>query len=49
VNLSLKALDARLSDIKPKRLILTHMSEGMIERLSSVPYGAASDGLVIEI
>ena len=32
-HLSLKALEARLADIKPKRLILTHMSDDMLGRL----------------
>jgi ribonuclease BN (tRNA processing enzyme) len=48
-HLSLKALEARLDDIKPKRLILTHMSDDMLGRLESLPYEAASDGLVITI
>jgi ribonuclease BN (tRNA processing enzyme) len=46
-HLSLKALEARLADIKPKRLILTHMSEDMLGR--AVPFETASDGLTIEI
>ena len=46
-HLSLKALEARLSDIKPKRVILTHMSEDMLER--AVPFETASDELTIEI
>ena len=48
-HLSLKALAARLGDIKPKRLILTHMSDDMLERLGSLDYEASSDGLVLEI
>jgi ribonuclease BN (tRNA processing enzyme) len=48
-HLSLKALEARLDDIKPKRLILTHMSEDMLTRLGTLSYDTASDGLVIEI
>ncbi len=48
-HLSLKALEARLGDIKPKRLILTHMSGDMLERLGSLRHEAASDGLVVEI
>jgi ribonuclease BN (tRNA processing enzyme) len=48
-HLSLKTLEARLADIKPKRLILTHMSDDMLERLGSIPYEAASDGLVVNI
>jgi ribonuclease BN (tRNA processing enzyme) len=48
-HLSLKALEARLSEIQPKRLILTHMSNDMLGRLDGLPYEAASDGLAIEI
>lgn len=48
-HLSLKALEARLADIRPKRLILTHMSDDVLERLGSLSYEAASDGLVVEI
>ena len=48
-HLSLKALEARLDAIKPKRLILTHMSDDMLEQLDRLPYEAASDGLVIDI
>jgi len=48
-HLSLKALEARLSDIKPKRLILTHMSDDMLERLGSLPYETASDGMVVAL
>jgi len=46
-HLSLKALEARLAEIKPKRLILTHMSEDMLGR--AVPYETASDELVLDI
>jgi len=48
-HLSLKALEARLGEIKSKRLILTHMSDDMLERLDTLPYEAASDGLVVKI
>jgi ribonuclease BN (tRNA processing enzyme) len=46
-HLSLKALEARLADIKPKRLILTHMSDDMLDRV--VPFETASDELVVTI
>jgi ribonuclease BN (tRNA processing enzyme) len=46
-HLSLKALEARLADIKPKRLILTHMSDDMLGR--AVPHETASDELIVEI
>ncbi|MGA2055945.1 MAG: MBL fold metallo-hydrolase [Bradyrhizobium sp.] len=48
-HLSLKALEAHLADIKPKRLILTHMSDDMLERLGGLPYETASDSLIIDI
>jgi ribonuclease BN (tRNA processing enzyme) len=46
-HLSLKALEARLAEIKPKRLILTHMSDDMLNR--AVPFETASDELIVEL
>src|SRR5579863_8956674 len=46
-HLSLKALEARLADIRPKRLILTHMSDDMLDR--AVPYETARDELIVDI
>ena len=48
-HLSLKTLQAHLAEIKPKRLVLTHMSDDMLGRLDSLDYEAASDGMVVEI
>ena len=48
-HLSLKALEAHLSDIKPKRLILTHMSDDMLARLGTLGHEAASDGMVVDV
>jgi ribonuclease BN (tRNA processing enzyme) len=48
-HLSLKTLEAHLSDIKPKRLVLTHMSDDMLGRLDTLGYAAASDGMVVEL
>jgi ribonuclease BN (tRNA processing enzyme) len=48
-HLSLKALEARLAEIKPKRLILTHMSDDMLERLGDLRHEAASDGLIVNV
>jgi ribonuclease BN (tRNA processing enzyme) len=48
-HLDLKTLEAHLPEIAAKRLILTHMSQDMLARLSSLPYEAAADGKVIEI
>ncbi len=47
-HLSLKTLEAHLTEIKPKRLVLTHMSDDMLGRLDTLDYAAASDGLVVE-
>src|SRR5216683_4356632 len=48
-HLSLKTLEAHLPEIKPKRLILTHMSDDMLARLDSLDYTAASDGMIVEL
>jgi ribonuclease BN (tRNA processing enzyme) len=48
-HLSLKTLEAHLAEIKPKRLVLTHMSDDMLGRLDTLDYEAASDGLTVEI
>ena len=48
-HLSLKTLEAHLPEIKPKRLILTHMSDDMLGRLGSLPHTTASDGMVVEL
>jgi ribonuclease BN (tRNA processing enzyme) len=48
-HLSLKTLEAHLPQIKPKRLILTHMSDDMLARLDRLGYMAASDGMVVEL
>jgi ribonuclease BN (tRNA processing enzyme) len=48
-HLSLKTLEAHLSRINPKRLVLTHMSDDMLGRLDTLGYTAASDGMVVEL
>jgi ribonuclease BN (tRNA processing enzyme) len=48
-HLSLKTLEAHLAEIKPKRLILTHMSDDMLGRLDRLAYMAASDGMIVEL
>jgi ribonuclease BN (tRNA processing enzyme) len=48
-HLSLKTLEAHLADIKPKRLVLTHMSDDMLGRLDTLTYVTASDGMVVEV
>jgi ribonuclease BN (tRNA processing enzyme) len=46
-HLSLKTLEAHLPQIKPKRLILTHMSDDMLARLDTLGYTAAHDGMIV--
>jgi ribonuclease BN (tRNA processing enzyme) len=48
-HLSLKTLEAHLAEIKPKRLILTHMSDDMLGRLDSLGHTAAHDGMIVEL
>jgi ribonuclease BN (tRNA processing enzyme) len=48
-HLSLKTLEAHLPEIRPKRLILTHMSDDMLGRLDTLEYTAASDGMLVEL
>jgi ribonuclease BN (tRNA processing enzyme) len=48
-HLSLKTLEAHLPEIRPKRLVLTHMSDDMLSRLETFAYIAASDGMVVEL
>ena len=48
-HLSLKTLEARLPEIMPKRLLLTHMSDDMLERLDTLGHETASDGMVVEV
>lgn len=48
-HLDLASLEEHLPEIRPKRLILTHMSEDMLSRRGSVPYETAEDGLRISL
>jgi ribonuclease BN (tRNA processing enzyme) len=48
-HLSLKTLEAHLPKIKPKRLVLTHMSDDMLGRLDTLDYTAARDGMIVEL
>ena len=45
-HLSLKTLEAHLAEIKPKRLVLTHMSDDMLGRLDTLGHTAAHDGMI---
>jgi ribonuclease BN (tRNA processing enzyme) len=48
-HLSLAALEAHLAEIRPKRLILTHMGDDMLGRLDALKHAAAHDGMIIEV
>jgi ribonuclease BN (tRNA processing enzyme) len=48
-HMALSLLEKHLDQIKPKRLILSHMSNDMLSRLAEVPYEAAEDGKIVEI
>jgi ribonuclease BN (tRNA processing enzyme) len=48
-HLSLGTLEPHLAEIRPKRLILTHMSDEMLGRLDTLGYTAASDGMIVEV
>jgi ribonuclease BN (tRNA processing enzyme) len=48
-HLSVKALEARLAEINPKRLILTHMSDDVLSRLDGLRHTAAHDGMIVDI
>ena len=48
-HLSLKALEAHLAEIAPKRLILTHMSDDMLSRLDGLKHAAAHDGMIVRL
>ena len=48
-HLSLATLEARLPEIKPKRLVLTHMSDDMLARLDTLARTAAHDGMIVEM
>jgi ribonuclease BN (tRNA processing enzyme) len=48
-HLSLKTLEAHLAAIRPKRLILTHMSDDMLGRLDSLDHEAAHDGMTVTV
>ncbi|MCA6126316.1 MBL fold metallo-hydrolase [Bradyrhizobium sp. WSM 1704] len=48
-HLSLTTLQAHLPAIGAKRVVLTHMSDDMLGRLTGLPYLAASDGMTVEL
>ena len=48
-HLSLNTIEANLDQLRPKRLVLTHMSDDMLNHSDLGHYEAADDGMVITI
>lgn len=48
-HLSLNAIEAHLSELAPKRLVLTHMSDDMLGHPDRILFEAAEDGMVISL
>ena len=49
MHLDLKTLEKHLPEIQPKRLILTHMNDDMLQRMNSIDYETAEDGKIITL
>jgi phosphoribosyl 1,2-cyclic phosphodiesterase len=47
--MALSLLEKHLDQIRPKRLVLTHMSNDMLSRRAEVPYETAEDGLIVKL
>jgi ribonuclease BN (tRNA processing enzyme) len=48
-HMALSLLEPHLVRIRPKRLILTHMSNDMLARRAELPYETAEDGMIVEL
>jgi len=48
-HMALSLLERHLDQIRPKRLILTHMSNDMLARRGELKYETAEDGMLVEI
>lgn len=48
-HLSLSSIEANLDALRPKRLILTHMSDDMLQHSDRNMYETAEDGMVVSI
>ncbi len=48
-HMDLATLESHLLAIRPKRLILTHMSDDMLGKLDACPHRTAADGMVVEV
>ena len=48
-HLAYRQLVEKLPAIRPKRLIITHMSEDMLGHIDAIPHETAQDGLIVKI
>jgi ribonuclease BN (tRNA processing enzyme) len=48
-HLSLDAIEAHLAELAPKRLVLTHMSDDMLDHPDRAAFETAEDGMVLAI
>ncbi len=48
-HMALSSLERHLGQIRPKRLILTHMSNDMLARRAEIPFETAEDGMIVEL
>jgi len=48
-HMALSSLEQHLPQIKPKRLILSHMSNDMLTRRGEVRYETAEDGMIVKL
>jgi ribonuclease BN (tRNA processing enzyme) len=48
-HMALSALERRLGEIRPKRLVLTHMSTDMLARRAELAFETAEDGMIVEL
>jgi ribonuclease BN (tRNA processing enzyme) len=48
-HMALSLLERHLGQIRPKRLILTHMSSDMLARRAELPFETAEDGMIVEL
>ena len=47
--MALSSLERHLGQIRPKRLILTHMSNDMLARRAEIPFETAEDGMIVKL
>ena len=48
-HMALSSLERHLGQIRPKRLILTHMSNDMLARRAELSFETAEDGMIVEL